>query len=61
MAKIKYQVCASCIHFFVEKKDKGVTYHCQRLGYETKPNYSFSCWTPKREVVELMRKRGDRS
>ncbi|WP_243385197.1 hypothetical protein [Bacillus kexueae] len=58
MEKRSYQVCAACIHFSIDKSVKPITYYCKRLGYETKPTYSFSCWTPKPEVVELMRKRG---
>jgi hypothetical protein len=34
-----------------------MTYVCSRLGYETKTSYQFSCWTPKPEVENLMKKR----
>ncbi|AZB43278.1 hypothetical protein CEF21_13740 [Bacillus sp. FJAT-42376] len=58
-AKPGYQCCAACIHFRAEKTGSGMTYFCSRLGFETRPEYSFSCWTPKKEVIKLMEKRGE--
>nr|WP_066294551.1 hypothetical protein [Bacillus sp. FJAT-29937] len=52
-----FHACATCIHFQAEKFEKGITYHCKRLSYETKPNYQFQCWTPKEHVKKLMEKR----
>mgnify|MGYP001260788705 CR=1 FL=1 len=31
-------------------------FYCGRLGYETKPHYSFNCWDPKPKVKRLMEK-----
>ncbi|MRX70932.1 hypothetical protein GJU40_01960 [Bacillus lacus] len=59
MEKINYQVCAACIHFRSLKGDGRRAYYCDRLGYETMPHYSFSCWTPKKSVLKIMKKRGD--
>lgn len=54
----RFHVCATCIHFRGEKKEKKMYYFCQRLGYETRPNYKFDCWKPKDQVKKLMEKRG---
>jgi hypothetical protein len=51
-----FQFCASCIHFRAKREKEGMTYHCSRLGYTTKPNYQFNCWTPKEQVRKLMEK-----
>ncbi|MGG3925804.1 hypothetical protein ABET51_07365 [Metabacillus fastidiosus] len=58
MNKTNYQVCATCIHFAISKTESGMLYRCSRLGFETKPAYSFQCWQPKEHVVRLMKKRG---
>ncbi|MDQ0228824.1 hypothetical protein J2S19_000074 [Metabacillus malikii] len=58
MDKGKYQVCATCIHFKVNKNKHKTNYICSRLNYETKSTYSFSCWNPKQKVLKLMEKRG---
>ncbi|MGN7465033.1 hypothetical protein ACTHO5_11450 [Cytobacillus praedii] len=34
-----------------------MSYFCKRLGYATRPNYQFNCWTPKKHVQELINKR----
>lgn len=52
-----FRVCATCIHFQAEKKRLGMSYYCKRLGYNTKPNYKFNCWTPKKHIQKLMEKR----
>jgi hypothetical protein len=54
-----FHACATCIHFHAERseKEKGMKYRCIRLGYETRPNYQFNCWTPKEHVKKLMEKR----
>jgi hypothetical protein len=54
-----YQVCATCIHFQAERVDQKMVYFCRRLKYETKPSYSFECWSPKEHVIKLMEKRGE--
>ncbi|TMU86816.1 hypothetical protein FGG79_01320 [Bacillus sp. BHET2] len=56
-----YHCCATCIHIRGTKSEKKTTYFCSRLGYETNTTYQFSCWEPKEEVLELMRKRGIKS
>lgn len=52
-----FHACASCIHFAAERADGHMRYRCQRLGYDTKPDYKFNCWTPKENVKKLMEKR----
>ncbi|MCM3163027.1 hypothetical protein KDJ21_015060 [Metabacillus litoralis] len=54
-----YKVCATCIHFEAVRKNNSMLYSCTRLKYETKPTYSFNCWTPKEHVKRLMEKRGE--
>lgn len=54
-----YRVCATCVHFQAVRVDKKMAYLCNRLKYETKPSYSFQCWSPKEHVIRLMEKRGD--
>ncbi|PPA71219.1 hypothetical protein [Jeotgalibacillus proteolyticus] len=51
-----FHACATCIHFEADKKESGMLYRCSRLGYETKPEYKFSCWEPKPHIKELMKK-----
>lgn len=34
----------------------GMKYSCERLGYETKPNYIFNCWDPKPHIIKLIDK-----
>lgn len=57
MNEQKYKVCATCIHFEAIKTECGMKYRCKRLGFDTKPSYSFDCWDPKPHVIELMEKR----
>ncbi|GLB57919.1 hypothetical protein [Cytobacillus sp. NCCP-133] len=57
MEKNSFHVCATCVNFKIEKRNEGMHYNCSRLGYETKPDYQFDCWTPKEHVVRLMEKR----
>lgn len=54
-----FHACATCIHFQAERsdKDRSMKYYCKRLGYDTRPNYQFHCWTPKEHVKKLMEKR----
>ncbi|GIN85726.1 hypothetical protein J6TS2_21120 [Heyndrickxia sporothermodurans] len=56
MKKNRFHVCATCIHFSAEKKVRGMQYFCSRLGYETKPNYTFNCWSPKEHIKKLIAK-----
>ncbi|GAE24843.1 hypothetical protein JCM9140_796 [Halalkalibacter wakoensis JCM 9140] len=52
-----FHCCATCKHFSAQKKESGgMSYHCVRLGYETKPAYTFTCWDPKEHVKKLMKK-----
>ncbi|MFD1738455.1 hypothetical protein ACFSCX_18180 [Bacillus salitolerans] len=53
-----FHACATCIHYRVEKSENSSIFTCSRLGYETKPNFKFNCWTPKDNVYKLMVKRG---
>ncbi|WP_332633912.1 hypothetical protein [Halalkalibacter flavus] len=58
----RYHCCATCTHFSAEKKQGGgMHYRCIRLGYETKPAYTFHCWEPKEHVKKLMEKRNHSS
>ena len=57
--KSPYQVCAACIHFQSFRAEGRMIYRCSRLGFGTKPDYSFDCWSPKESVKKLMEKRGD--
>ncbi|WP_367949329.1 hypothetical protein [Bacillus sp. FJAT-29790] len=52
-----FHACATCIHFQAVRTDKRMNYFCKRLGFETKPNYQFKCWTPKEQVQKLIEKR----
>ncbi|MFC4183989.1 hypothetical protein [Saccharococcus thermophilus] len=52
----RFHACATCIHYGIQKTEKGLYTYCQRLGYETKPHYQFNCWTPKPNVQKLMEK-----
>jgi len=52
----RYHCCASCEHFRIEKQEQGVSYRCSRLGYETKPDWQFHCWTPREQVKRLMQR-----
>ena len=52
-----FHACSTCVNFLAIKKDIGMRYFCDRLGYETKPNYKFNCWEPKEHVKKLMDKR----
>ncbi|MFY4776043.1 hypothetical protein [Metabacillus sp. RGM 3146] len=54
-----FKCCAACIHFRAYKNPAGgMKYMCSRLGFETRPEYSFDCFTPKENVIKLMKKRG---
>jgi hypothetical protein len=55
-----FHCCATCEHFQI-KKEEGVSYFCKRLGYATKPEYRFKCWSPKDNVRRLMQKQEDES
>ncbi|TWI57910.1 hypothetical protein IQ10_01239 [Halalkalibacter nanhaiisediminis] len=53
----RFHCCATCQHFSAEKKSSGgMYYHCVRLGFETKPTYTFNCWNPTETVKHLMKK-----
>ncbi|MDQ0272062.1 hypothetical protein [Cytobacillus purgationiresistens] len=57
MKENTFHVCATCVNFRAIKRENGISYICERLGYETQPNYTFNCWTPKEHVKKLMQKR----
>ncbi|MDT8859868.1 hypothetical protein N0O92_06450 [Alkalihalobacillus sp. MEB130] len=58
----RYHCCATCMHFSAKKKTEGgMRYDCIRLGYETKPTYTFSCWDPKEHIKRLMEKENQSS
>lgn len=57
MEKNSFHACATCVNFHPEKRKEGMVYFCSRLGYETKPDYQFNCWTPKDHIKRLMEKR----
>lgn len=52
----RYHCCATCEHFRVEKREQGVIYRCSRLGYDTRPDWQFQCWTPREQIKRLMKK-----
>nr|WP_084405668.1 hypothetical protein [Alteribacter aurantiacus] len=51
-----YHCCATCIHFQSIKVPQKMIYRCKRLGFETRPDYTFNCWDPKPAVKMLMEK-----
>lgn len=51
-----FKVCSTCINFTIKKTAEERKFYCGRLGYETKPHYSFNCWDPKPKVKRLMEK-----
>lgn len=51
-----FHCCATCRHFKAEKQADGMKYYCSRLGYETRTTYKFNCWSPKEQVIKLMKK-----
>ncbi|MCD7033430.1 hypothetical protein LRR81_04245 [Metabacillus sp. GX 13764] len=59
MKKHSFHCCAACVHFRAGRKESGgMEYLCSRLGFQTKPEYSFDCFTPSEKVKKLMQKRG---
>lgn len=52
----RFHCCAACRHFQALKNERGMTYICSRLGYETKPSYKFNCWEPSERVKRRMEK-----
>lgn len=51
-----FHCCATCESFKAEKSQSGMRYSCNRLGYDTRPNYQFHCWNPKENVKKLIEK-----
>ncbi|PGY08497.1 hypothetical protein COE25_21280 [Bacillus sp. AFS031507] len=49
-----FHCCATCRHFKVEKKPEGMHYFCSRLGFETKTNYQFNCWSPRENIKKII-------
>jgi hypothetical protein len=61
MTDKNFKCCATCINFEINKSQSRVAYRCNRLGFDTKPSYSFDCWTPKPQVIALMEKRSEKN
>lgn len=38
--------CASCLHVGIRRDGERLRVFCRRLGYDTKPEWRFHCWTP---------------
>lgn len=51
-----FKVCSTCVNFTINQTEAATKFYCARLGYETKPHYSFNCWDPKPKVKELMKR-----
>ncbi len=51
-----FHCCATCMHFRAERKEEGMHYFCGRLGFETKTNYKFNCWSPKENIKQIINK-----
>lgn len=52
-----FHCCATCRHFKAEKKPEGMLYVCGRLGFETKTNYKFNCWSPRENIKKIIEDR----
>lgn len=52
----RFHCCASCKHFLVKRESHGPVWKCNRLGYETRPDYRFRCWDPKPRVKKALEK-----
>lgn len=50
----RYHCCATCEHFSAKKTEKGMLYECVRLGFETRPEYQFNCWSPRKDIQKKM-------
>ncbi|MBX5476379.1 MAG: hypothetical protein IRZ18_04555 [Clostridia bacterium] len=46
--------CASCVHVGVRRVGGQVRVYCRRLGYDTRPEWRFDCWTPKPHVRDRL-------
>ncbi|WP_109430600.1 hypothetical protein [Sulfoacidibacillus thermotolerans] len=44
--------CATCRHIRAIREADGVHFHCSRLGYQTRPNWKFNCWTPRDHYLD---------
>jgi hypothetical protein len=49
-----FHCCATCRHFKAEKKPEGMHYFCSRLGFETKTDYQFNCWSPRENIKKII-------
>lgn len=56
-----FHCCATCTNFVAEKNERGMSYRCRRLGFETKSTYKFDCWDPTERVKKLILLRKQRS
>nr|WP_246483962.1 hypothetical protein [Heyndrickxia vini] len=56
MKQNRFHACATCIHFSAVRIEQGMKYTCRRLGYDTKPHYTFDCWSPKEHIKKLIAK-----
>ncbi|YBZ95089.1 hypothetical protein M1E09_07800 [Bacillus sp. AK031] len=59
MTYSRFHACATCQHFSAERRHGKMHYQCKRLGFDTRPDYQFNCWTPKEHIKELMDKEGE--
>jgi len=50
-----YHCCATCKNFSIKKENGKIVIKCNRLGYETKTHYKFSCWDPKPRIVQKIK------
>lgn len=55
----RYHACATCKHFSAERHEGNMQYKCERLGFDTRPDYQFNCWNPKEHIKHLMEKEGE--
>nr|WP_249226493.1 hypothetical protein [Alicyclobacillus mengziensis] len=51
----RYHCCATCVHYCAKRTDAGVHTYCSRLGYDTRPNWKFHCWTPKEHIIQRLK------
>ncbi|MFB5189894.1 hypothetical protein KKP3000_003285 [Alicyclobacillus fastidiosus] len=54
--KKSYHCCATCQHFRIGREAERVYIRCERLGYATQSHFQFSCWNPRVDIVEKMRR-----
>jgi hypothetical protein len=45
--------CATCIHIGRVTANGGARFRCTRLGWETRPEWRFHCWTERPRTVKM--------